>query len=300
MTSPDRAKVKVFVHKIDVDDQRIKEERNVHAHISNCGRVCVKLNRLTTAEIEKYTEKSPRKEQVDTRTKSEEQNLNNVECGRKILLKRRQLGITSANADRSTFTTIAVTKTPNIMQHQMLKSLNSAISAQPVVDTTKKSEKRKLNDVEHMTRIKRRKLVETSSNADTTTLTTNAVVKSPNTIQYESPKLLNLTTSTQPVVDAVEPNTDMTMALMPYAVGEVVWGKIRGWPHWPARIIRILPRLYEVEWFNDFRTTKLYRSQMLRFRPNFTVFVEKFDTTIGLREAAEQAMMYLVSGRRGK
>lgn len=48
--------------------------------------------------------------------------------------------------------------------------------------------------------------------------------------------------------------------------------------------------MVEVVWYNDFRVTKLYRSQIYKFGSNFTIFAEKFDTTVGLREAAEQAM----------
>lgn len=91
---------------------------------------------------------------------------------------------------------------------------------------------------------------------------------------------------------------NMVVMTLPFKIGEVVWGKIRGWPHWPAKIMRIYPQQYEVEWFNDFRRTKLYRSQIYKFAFNFDLFSEKFDTTVGLREAAEQAMIEVIKLRQ--
>lgn len=38
----------------------------------------------------------------------------------------------------------------------------------------------------------------------------------------------------------------MVISTVPFKVGEVIWGKIRGWPHWPAKIIHIYPRQFEV------------------------------------------------------
>lgn len=82
-------------------------------------------------------------------------------------------------------------------------------------------------------------------------------------------------------------------AVFAFKVDEVIWGKIRGWPHWPAKVTRIEQRRFEVEWFNDYRKTKLFRSQMFKFQPNFDIFSEKFSTTIGLEDAACEAFMYL-------
>lgn len=52
--------------------------------------------------------------------------------------------------------------------------------------------------------------------------------------------------------------TSKAVAIFPFDVD----GKIRGWPHWPAKVLRIERRRFEVEWFNDYRRTKLFRSQM--------------------------------------
>lgn len=94
-------------------------------------------------------------------------------------------------------------------------------------------------------------------------------------------------------VDA--PSVITTVAVNPFVVGEVIWGKIRGWPHWPAKIVRLYGRLIEVEWFNDYRTTKLYKSQIFKFYPNYDIFAEKFDTSVGLKTAATDALLYITS-----
>lgn len=95
--------------------------------------------------------------------------------------------------------------------------------------------------------------------------------------------------------ETVLKNPTKTIAKLSYAVGEVIWGKIRGWPHWPAKVVQNHGRLIEVEWFNDYRTTKLYHTQMFKFYPNYDVFAEKFQTSVGLKTAATEALIYIMS-----
>lgn len=90
-------------------------------------------------------------------------------------------------------------------------------------------------------------------------------------------------------------SSTVTIAVNLFVVGEVIWGKIRGWPHWPAKIIHLKGKFFEVEWFNDYRTTKLYRSQVYKFYPNYDLFAEKFDKTVGLKTAANDALLYISS-----
>lgn len=132
------------------------------------------------------------------------------------------------------------------------------------------------------TRSKRRKL--------DTELTSTVEVQS--NLDYASGKTdkTSSTCKTKPIVE-------LAVAVIPFKIGDVVWGKIQGWPHWPAKVTKIFPRQYEVEWFNDFRTTKLYRSQIYKFGPNFEIFADKFDSTAGLREAAEQALIFFSKRR---
>lgn len=95
-----------------------------------------------------------------------------------------------------------------------------------------------------------------------------------------------------------ETETVTTVAVIPFTVNEVVWGKIRGWAHWPAKIIRIENRRYVVEWFNDYRSTSLFKSQIFKFYPNFSLFADKFNSTVGLKDAAHEAMLYLKSQKK--
>lgn len=87
------------------------------------------------------------------------------------------------------------------------------------------------------------------------------------------------------------PNT--TVAVMPFKINEIVWGKIRGWPHWPARITVLEGRRYEVIWFNDYRKSKLFPSQVFKFTENFEKFAVKFPNSVGLQTAAKEALIFM-------
>lgn len=89
-------------------------------------------------------------------------------------------------------------------------------------------------------------------------------------------------------------NVETTRAIVKVAftVGEIVWAKIKGHNHWPARIISFpSQKMAEVTWYNDYRRTKLYRSQLFKFLVNFDEFAKKFDVTVGLSTAAREALM---------
>lgn len=93
--------------------------------------------------------------------------------------------------------------------------------------------------------------------------------------------------------NASKPNASSSkVACYPFIIDEVIWGKIRGSTHWPAKVLSIEKRTFKVEWFNDYRTTQLYLSQMYKFCPNFYKFSLKFDTVVGLKDAAEEALLY--------
>lgn len=93
-------------------------------------------------------------------------------------------------------------------------------------------------------------------------------------------------------------STNKTVAVLAFSVNEIVWGKIRGWPHWPARVTSIEGRKFEVVWFNDYRKSKLFRTQLFKFCDNFEQFAQKFPTTIGLETAAKEALLLMAAARR--
>lgn len=78
-----------------------------------------------------------------------------------------------------------------------------------------------------------------------------------------------------------------------FSVGEVVWAKIRGYPHWPARINWLTDRRAEVVWFNDYRRTKIYKFHLFKFLTHFDQFASKFNDTVGLQAAAQEGLMCL-------
>lgn len=78
-----------------------------------------------------------------------------------------------------------------------------------------------------------------------------------------------------------------------FRIGEVVWAKIRGFPAWPAKIKAITSsKMVLVVWFNDYRVTKVYKTQLSKFLINFDSFAKNFENSIGLKTAAREALMY--------
>lgn len=91
--------------------------------------------------------------------------------------------------------------------------------------------------------------------------------------------------------------TTQTIARIEYRVKEVVWAKLRGHPHWPA-FIKSFPtdKTAEVVWFNDYRRTKIFRTQMFKFLKHFDQFAVKFDDCVGLKTAAQEGFIYFGNG----
>lgn len=46
-----------------------------------------------------------------------------------------------------------------------------------------------------------------------------------------------------------------------------------------------------VRWFNDYRVTKLYRTQLFKILNNFDQFAKKIPDTVGLETAAREALI---------
>lgn len=106
-----------------------------------------------------------------------------------------------------------------------------------------------------------------------------------------------LTTSKRqkPIPKSNYDSNEKTISTIPFKVGEVVWCKIRGSPYWPAKILKFENRKYEVYWFNDYRRSKVFFSQLYKFEKYFTEFAKKFDSSSALETAAKEALMFLTS-----
>lgn len=50
-----------------------------------------------------------------------------------------------------------------------------------------------------------------------------------------------------------------------------------------------------VVWFNDYRTTKMYKSQIFKFLKNLDTYAVNFKNVVGLEKAAQGAMIYFGS-----
>lgn len=89
-----------------------------------------------------------------------------------------------------------------------------------------------------------------------------------------------------------------TIAAPGFAIGEIVWGRIKGWPHWPGKVKRIESNRFEIIWFNDYRTSKLSKNQIFKFHSNFTEFTQEAHLKVGLSTAVKEALLSIASKTR--
>lgn len=85
---------------------------------------------------------------------------------------------------------------------------------------------------------------------------------------------------------------------MEFVPGDIVWAKIKGYPHWPAKVERVYGvknQMVEVFWFNNYKRTRMNKGQLLNFLTNFDRFRPDFVNHIGLEPAAKEAILYLGS-----
>lgn len=88
---------------------------------------------------------------------------------------------------------------------------------------------------------------------------------------------------------------DRTVALPDFSVDDIVWAKLRGSPHWPARIVAIENGRFEIYWYNDYRKSKVNRSQLFKFHVNFDTFSKKGNSNVHLETAIKEALITLAS-----
>lgn len=82
-----------------------------------------------------------------------------------------------------------------------------------------------------------------------------------------------------------------TIAIIEYRLNEIVWCKLKGHPHWPGKIVGCEKQKFEILWFNDYRKSKVFRSQLFKFNDqNFGEFSR--NSKIGLEKAIKEAIIY--------
>lgn len=168
--------------------------------------------------------------------------------------------------------------------------VSSKMKASKVLSSTATKRKPESNAEGYMTRSKKSKTMTSSSN--------------PISYAQKSSSKSSTTTKEPITVDSL-PTAANTIALLPFQTGEIVWGKINGWPHWPAKITKIIlptskrtPIRYEVYWFNDYRYTKIFSSQSSKFYSNYDEYSAMGETRIGLKTAVREAVMHIAAKLR--
>lgn len=81
------------------------------------------------------------------------------------------------------------------------------------------------------------------------------------------------------------------VATISFKIGDIVWAKIKGFVAWPARIVSISSKMAVVFWLNDYRSTKVYQTQIFKFLERFDEFSKRFSDTVGLETAAREGLM---------
>lgn len=317
--------VKVFLVSVTKDDQpvdfdlgRIKVSVQP-PFIAQSGKYpIVKLTRLTRSEILKHTQDKLDAQQPIKISKKRERN-NDVNSSDKTKSKKQQI----TNVTEKQYSEIGKTQEkPTIdVEHNLKRKneielsierpltrsktqkfdkeqpkanektnseINQVISkkSNTKAKVPKVSAKRKSDiEVDRMTRSKKQKIYE---------LPMSEIVS----MEDDNSEQLNLENKTQKQIPKGQYGN--TLAKLEFDENEIVWGKLRGFPHWPAVVRRIVPsrysKRYEVVWMNDNdRTSKLFRTQLFKFLPNFEQFSSNFGANTELEKAAKEGVIYLAA-----
>lgn len=104
---------------------------------------------------------------------------------------------------------------------------------------------------------------------------------------------MSSTTSTHKIIATSTNN--LQVAVIDFKIDEIVWAKIKGYPAWPAKVLSFPSnKMVLVQWFNDYRKTKVYRTQLFKFLINFERFSTNFNRSVGLKTAAREALFVTV------
>lgn len=245
----------------------------------------VKLKRLTLADIDKYNRKSDVAEIAEFKRSSKTINRYNLRSN------KQKCTTNQTNSEETSCTTKAAKRrNGGNIEESHLRSKRQKISDNST-NGVSSIEKMQIKEAGALSRV-------TSEQNATTSTDGKSGSKVDETTTNNEP---NVTTSTEgknmEKSGAVNLNTN-TVATVEFSPGEIIWGKIRGWPHWPAKVKRLENKRYGVVWLNDYRTTKLYKTQMFKFHSNCDKFSEKAHSSIGLETAVKEALIYLIAPKK--
>lgn len=114
---------------------------------------------------------------------------------------------------------------------------------------------------------------------------------SENVLEFEKDSHEELKPSA-PITEPIRSPQNNVVAKIDFRINEIIWCKIRGYPAWPCKIKTFVKNMAIVVWFNDYRTTKVYKTQLQKFLINFDTHAQNFDDNIGLKTAAQEALLY--------
>lgn len=74
-----------------------------------------------------------------------------------------------------------------------------------------------------------------------------------------------------------------------FDIGEIVWCKLKGHNHWPCKIENFDHGKIVVRWFNDYRYSTVFKSQLFKFSENCEAFSKK--KSVALQIAIKEALI---------
>lgn len=74
-----------------------------------------------------------------------------------------------------------------------------------------------------------------------------------------------------------------------FEIGSIVWCKLKGFRHYPAKIVSFFQKKYLVRWYNDYRLSSVFTSQLQPFSKYCLVYSE--NVSISLATAIKEALI---------
>lgn len=179
-----------------------------------------------------------------------------------------------------------------------------AVNPQPITHAKKRkhdklSDANNYSDVHSESTITQKPKPDTGSN---TLVETNVTVNQPAVTRAKKRKHDELSDSNKCPEKHSESTITMTkeakstgsnaLAKLPYSVDEVVFTKLKGFPHWPSKILRLDKNKYEVYWFKDYRTSMVFHTQIFKFLPNYKEFTTKYSKNLKFMTAVKEAIIF--------